>query len=102
MTAKNVEASLIGQLRASGADIDAFRALIGDYMALYRISEALKRDIRKRGTIVECTGSTGQRITKPNASIKELRDTNKSMLTILRQLGLSIDTVQASGADDEL
>lgn len=102
MTAKQVETSLMEQLRTNAADIDAFRALIHDYMAMYKICEKLKADIRKRGTIVTETGAAGQKITKCNPSIKELRDTNKSMLTILRQLGLSIDTVKAAVDDDEL
>lgn len=99
---KAVEQSLIEQLKANGADIVAFRALISDYIAMYKICVSLKKDIKERGAIVRCTGSTGQEITKPNPAIKELRDTNKSMLAILRQLGLSIDTVQAADADDEL
>lgn len=100
-SAKSVEQSLIDQLIMNGADIDAFRALIADYMAMYKICESLKRDIRQRGAIVESIGSTGQAITKPNPSIKELRDTSKSMLAILRQLDLTVGTVQAS-VDDEL
>lgn len=99
---KEIEQSLLEQLKANGADIEAFRALIADYMAMYRICEKLKADIRKRSPIVTEIGSTGQKITKCNPSIKELRDTNKSMLAILRQLGLSIDTVQAADADDRL
>jgi phage terminase small subunit len=102
MTAKQVENSLVEQLRANAAEIDAFRALINDYMAMFKICEKLKTDIRQRGTIVTETGSAGQKITKCNPSIKELRDTNKSMLTILRQLGLSIETVKAAVDDDEL
>lgn len=102
MTAKQIEKSLHDQLRANAADIDAFRALIADYMAMYKVCEKLKTDIRQRGTIVQETGSTGQKITKCNPSIKELRDTNKAMLTILRQLGLNIDTVKTASEDDEL
>ena len=102
MTAKQVENSLVEQLRANAAEIDAFRALINDYMAMFKICEKLKTDIRQRGTIVQETGAAGQKITKCNPSIKELRDTNKSMLTILRQLGLSIETVKAAVDDDEL
>jgi len=102
MTAKQVETSLLEQLRTNAADIDAFRALVADYMAMYRICEKLKTDIRKRGTIVQETGSTGQKITKCNPSIKELRDTNKAMLAILKQLGLSTETVKTAVEDDEL
>lgn len=101
MTIRQVQTSLLEQLRAMGADIDVFKAQIDDYMELYKICTALKKDIRERGTIITETGSTGQKITKCNPSIKELRDTNKSMLAILKQLGLSVDSV-VTADDDEL
>ncbi len=101
MTAKAVEQSLLKQLEVCGADIDAFRALIADYMAMYRVCVQLKQDIRKRGAVVESTGSTGQRITKCNPSIRELRDTNRAMLAILKQLNLTTDGV-AGGEEDVL
>ena len=99
MTQKAVEQSLVDQLRANGADIHVFRGLISDYMSMYNVSEALKRDIRKRGAIIEAVTARGIEMNVPNPSIKELRDTNKSMLAILKQLGLSVDTVQA--VDDD-
>ena len=100
MTIKQVEQSLVDQLRASGADIDVFRGLVSDYTAMYRVCENLKKDILKSGTMIEAPCSTGQVITKPNPAIKELRDTSKSMLAILKQLGLNIDTVRVSDDDD--
>lgn len=98
---KAVKDSLLEQLRAAGADIEVFRGLISDYCAMYLVSEKLKADIRKRGTIVEVPKMQGVMITQPNSSIKELRDTNKAMLAILKQLNLSIDTVQPP-EDDRL
>jgi phage terminase small subunit len=50
--------------------------------------------------MIEAPCSTGQVITKPNPAIKELRDTSKSMLAILKQLGLNIDTVRVPDDDD--
>lgn len=101
MTITRIEQSLLEQLRAAGADIDAFRGLVSDYTAMYRVCEQLKKDIRKNGAMVKATGSAGQEIIKPNPAIKELRDTSKSMIAILKQLGLSIDTVRQTD-DDEL
>lgn len=100
MTRKQVEQSLLEQLRSAGADIDAFKGLVSDYVTMFGICEKLKTDIRKNGTMIQTTGSTGQEITKPNPAIKELRDTNKSMLAILKQLNLSTDTVQLPDDDD--
>lgn len=97
-----VEASLIEQLQVRGADIEVFKSLISDYMSLWNISESLKKDIVERGAIVSDYNSTGALVTKPNSSIKELRDTNKSMLMILKQLNLNVDNVKGEQEDDEL
>lgn len=97
---KQVEQSLLEQLRAAGADIDAFKGLISDYVAMYRVCELLKKDIRKNGALIETRNGDGQTVNKPNPAIKELRDTSKSMLAILKQLGLSIDTVRLPDDDD--
>ena len=94
MTRKEIERSLTDQLKANGADIDVFRGLIADYMMMFAVCEKLKTDIRKRGTIIDVPNARGLLVKQPNTSIKELRDTNKSMLAILKQLNLSIDTVQ--------
>lgn len=102
MTQKAVEKSLVEQLKAAGADIEVFRGLISDYLAMFRVCEQLKKDIQKRGAIVEVPKTQDIVIMQPNSSIKELRDTSKSMLAILKQLGLNIDTVKAADADDEL
>lgn len=101
MTAKAVEQSLIRQLEARGADIEAFRALIADYMEMYKVCGQLKKDVHKRGAVVDSIGSTGQNVTKCNPSIRELRDTNRAMLAILKQLGLTMDNV-SGGEEDEL
>ena len=99
MTQKALETSLMEQLKANGADIEVFRALIADYLMMFRVCEKLKSDIRRRGTIVDVPNARGILVKQPNSSIKELRDTNKSMLAILKQLNLSIDTVAA--VDDD-
>lgn len=98
----NIERSLLDQLKARNALIDAFKGLISDYVAMYNVCEKLKNDIKERGiTVVEYTAS-GRAVNKPNPSIKELRDTNKSMLMILKQLGLDLDTVKVKAENDEL
>lgn len=94
MTRKEIERSLTDQIKANGADIEVFRSLIADYMLMLAVCEKLKSDIRKRGTIIETPNARGLIVLLPNPSIKELRDTNKSMLAILKQLNLQIDTVQ--------
>lgn len=102
MARKSVKKSLINQLKAKNANIDAFTALVDDYAALNEICTDLKRDIKDRGTLVQEVNCTGREVTKPNPSIKELRDNQKAMLAILKQLGLDTDTVRVNTDDDEL
>lgn len=92
--------SLISQLKFRNADIDVFTALIDDYIALFSISERLKTDISERGEIIREKNSAGCEVCKCNPSLKELRDTNKSMLAILKQLNLSLDTVLTDENDE--
>ena len=100
--AKNIKKSLIDQLKAWNADIDAFTELIADYEVMHKVCIALKKDIKERGTVIDDVTCTGRAVKKPNPSIKELRDTNKAMLAILKQLGLDTDTVRVKSEDDEL
>ena len=47
--------------------------------------------------------TAGFMITKPNPALKELRDTNKQMLSILKSLGIDIKSVsELMQPDDEL
>ena len=102
MAKKSVKKSLIDQLRAKNANIDAFIALIDDYTAMNEMCRALKKDIKERGVLIKDTNCTGREVTKPNPSIKELRDNQKAMLAILKQLNLDTDTVRVTSDDDEL
>lgn len=99
MTQKQVKESLVSQLKANGADIEVFLGLISDYVTMYDVCEKLKKDIKKRGVIIDAVTARGLETSIPNPSIKELRDTSKSMLAILKQLGLSPDSVQSLDDD---
>lgn len=102
MARKSVKKSLIDQLRAKNANINAFIALIDDYTAMNEMCSALRKDIKERGVLIKETNCTGREVTKPNPSIKELRDNQKAMLAILKQLNLDTDTVRVTSDDDEL
>lgn len=93
--------SFVSQLERHGADIELFVYLIDDYITLFEISENLKTDISERGEIIREKNTAGFEICKCNPAIRELRDTNKSMLAILKQLNLSIDNIIMEN-DDEL
>ncbi len=99
--AEALRESFVSQLERHGADIDLFVYLIDDYISLFEISENLKADIAEQGEIIREKNSAGCEVRKINPAIKELRDTNKSMLAILKQLDLSISNVILED-DDEL
>ena len=94
-TADNVKKSILDQLHANGTDIPVMVALVSDYVAMFRLCEKLKKDIDADGTMIQ----TNQGL-KANPAIKELRDTSKSMLGILKHLGISSETIQTSEEDD--
>ena len=99
--AESLRESFVSQLERHGADIDLFVYLIDDYISLFEISENLKADIAEQGEILKEKNSAGCEVRKINPAIKELRDTNKSMLAILKQLDLSISNIIMED-DDEL
>ena len=88
---KKIKDSLLKQLAAKNAETAHFEDLIEDYMALYRLKNKLKTDIKKRGVKYETRSASGAVILKQNQSIKDLVAVNKQMLTILEKLGLTTD-----------
>lgn len=92
MNAESIKKSLEEQLSTRGADIDAFKTLIIRYANLYELNNELAEDLTARGAIM----ANG----KVNPSNKEMRENLKTMLAILKQLGLSIDTVRSSEHDE--
>lgn len=88
-----IRESLQAQLRGKGAAQPHFLDLTEDYLRLWDVKEALVEDIRKRGVSYTDYSSTGVPMQKNNPSVKELHGTNRQMLSILKELGLT--TAQA-------
>ena len=97
-----IKKTLIDQLSAKNADIDVFKDLIDDYMQFWEITKSLQSEIKERGTIIEEYNTVGALVRKCNPAIKELRDTNKQMLALLKQLNLNSDNVVTEVEDNEL
>lgn len=102
ITKKAVQDSLIAQLTAMGADVDFYKSMVSDYMALWATKERLIEDINNVGPVYYEPNTAGVPIHKNNPSVRDLASTNKAMLTILDKLGLSTDVVGKLGEADDL
>ena len=67
---------------------------------MYRMSQKMKTDIRRRGMTYTAVSAAGKEYEKENTSVKNLVLYNRQMLAILKELGLKTDDVVDT--DDEL
>lgn len=100
-TKKAVRESLLLQLSAKRANVEHFADLVDDYMKLWEAKEKLHEDIEKRGVVYEGVTSTGFPAIKNNGSVKEVVSVNRQMLMILKELGLTTESVAADPGDDD-
>lgn len=97
---KKIRDSLVMQMRSMGMTGDHFVDLADDYMKLYDTKMALQADIDKRGAKVINVTATGVQQLRSNDSIQSLLKVNKTMVDMLKTLGLNIPDQAA--ADDTL
>lgn len=97
----NIKKSLIEQLEKKGANVDCFVDMVESYIFFTQQERKMQADIRKRGLSYKATSATGKEYTKDNPSIKNAAMYNKQRLSILKDMGLSINTIEAE-CDDEL
>lgn len=88
------------QLTAKGADVAHFEALVDDYVEYFGLVKKLKADIRKNGISYTAVSAAGKEYVKDNPSVKLLPQVTRTMLMILKELGLTTDKVMED--DDEL
>ena len=100
-TQKEVRESLLMQLRAKGADVAHFEALVEDYIMYFAQVKKLKADIRKNGLTYTAISAAGKEYEKDNPAAKLLPVYTRSMLSILKELGLTTDAA-LDEEDDEL
>lgn len=94
--------SLYRQLELKHADIDVFKEQIDQYIYFWETAQEIKKDIKKRGKVYEEPyNSSGSVIVRIHPGIKELRDLNKQMLAILKQLDLSTKNIALEDDEDE-
>lgn len=90
---KKVKASLLEQLKLSGADKPVFISLVDDYMKLWSTKEKLLKDIETRGISFEDNSASGKKMMKQNPSTKEVVAVSSQMLKILEQLKISTSNI---------
>ncbi|MFL0196994.1 P27 family phage terminase small subunit [Clostridium sp. WILCCON 0269] len=100
-TAKSIKESLIRQLIDNDADVEHYRSLVDDYVWYWKQEKAMQKDVKEKGCTYEATSAAGKKFEKENPSVKNAVLYNKQKLTILKELGLSIENV-VSDEDDEL
>lgn len=96
-----IKESLMKQLEAKGADVAHFIDLIYDYLTLYDVKKALQNDIKTRGVSYETTSANGYKITKQNQSVKDLVATERQMIAMLKEMGLTTDAPTGEEKIDE-
>lgn len=95
--------SLETQLRALGADVPHFQDMIDTYITLWGIKKRLEYDIESKGIRYDELMSTGKTKSVINPAIKELENTTKQMLSILKEMNLTTsESTGGEGEDEEL
>ena len=97
---KAIRESLISQLHAKGADVDHFVALVDDYVNYFDMVRKMKRIIREKGITYTATSAAGKEYEKDNPCVKQLPQYTRAMLSILKELGLTTDSIPEE--DEEL
>lgn len=94
-----IRESLMAQLRAKGADVSHFEALVDDYMEYCKLIKKMKADIKKRGMTYKATSAAGKEYEKDNPNVKLLPQYTRSQLAILKELGLTTDKIAEDDGD---
>lgn len=95
--ARAVKESLVEQLKAKGADVTLYRALIDDYMWFFQQEKQMQADIRKNGRVYLTKSAAGKDYEKENPCVKNALLYSKQMVTILTALGLNTQSVVGGG-----
>lgn len=101
---KEIQESLIEELRKNGNDSKFFIDLVKDYMSLWVIKNRLIDDIDERGVVSKYQNGEKQWGYKRNDSVGELNKVSAQMLKILTQLKIQPKVIESisDDSDDEL
>lgn len=99
-TADMIRHSLYAQLDGKKAGVPHFQKLVEDYCWMAEQVDAMKADIHRRGMVYTTTVGNGKEAEKENPAVRYIPQYERQMLAILRELGLTVDTVDDEGPDD--
>lgn len=88
---KEVRQSLIEQLRAKSADVALYTDQIEDYMTMWDLKCKYADEIKRESSAVVCD--------KDFMPAKQFPIVNRQMLAVLKQMGISPDSITKSGDD---
>ena len=97
ITKKDIEESLMIQLKSQNKEGVFFCDLVADYLYFYGMKKKLKTDINKNGLRIMLTNGNGIDVEKPNESVQNLIKVNSQMLKILSDLNLKEPTNAGDG-----
>ena len=97
---KMIRESLELQLREKGADVDHFQDQIAQYLFFRKAFRQASKDYRDNGSMIKVISAAGKECDKENPAIKQAAMCNQRMLAILKDLGLTADTCNASDSGD--
>lgn len=92
---------LIEQLKARKADTPYFLELVSEIMYQREQLRKLKELVANDGIVSFAVGRTGNVRVGMNLTLREIRETEKSIMLILKELNITTDNV-ISEDDDEL
>lgn len=102
MTKKEVQDSLMEQLRLQGKTSNFYSDLVSDYMDYWAIKKKLIADIKKKGLRYKAINGNGIEVEKVNESVTNLPKITASMLKILSDLNLKEPLSESTLEDDYL
>lgn len=102
MTKRQIKEDLIFQLKAQGKEDSYFLDLIDKYLDHFDTVKQLRKDVKKRGVLVEVTSGNGFTTMKHNESITLIQKEEKAMADILKLLEIHKPVIAESSDDDYL
>lgn len=102
MTKKQMETSLLEQLKLQNKTSDFYSDLVNDYMSYWSLKKKLIADIKKKGLRYKMINGNGIEVEKPNESVTNLPKITAAMLKILNDLNLKEPLSETTDEDDYL
>lgn len=100
-TVNKIKEDLLQFLDDNGIYGEHFNNLVEDYCRLFEIKEMLWKDIKERGVTSEWQNSETSKGVKKNESVGEYNKVNTQMMNILKQLGITPETLRMLGGEED-